>query len=163
MGIKAATMAGARAKLFISGKLVGVFSSVSYGVTYGVTPIYVLGRYNAAELVYTDMDVVTVTCTGFYAVGFGPHQIGGDGVNAAALNSVPKLQDLLQHEDISMSITDRQTGSQIMLVTGVRPVSFDTSTSSRGVQDLTVRFQGTLHQDEAGPQDDPAAVNFPNG
>lgn len=164
MGVKAQTMTGARAKLIINGKVVGMFSTVSYGVTYGVTPIYVLGRFNAAELVYTDMDVVTVTATGFRAIGAGPHQIGGDGVNAAALNSVPHLQELLQHQDIQLSLHDRQNDdASYMLVTGVRPVSFDTDNSSRGVQGLTVRFQGTLHQDESGVQDDPGATNFPNG
>ncbi len=154
MGVKAASLTGARCKLYISGKLVGIFSNVSYGVTYDVSPIYILGRYNAAELVYTGMDVVNVTATGFRVMANGPY----------ADANVPQLQDLMNHEDIALQIIDRQatdaTKANVMTVTGVRPLGFSTSSSARGVNDLTVNFQGNLMNDESGTQEDSGAVNF---
>jgi hypothetical protein len=154
MGVKAQSFTGARAKLYIKGVLAGIFSNVSYGVTYDVSPIYILGRYNAAELVYTGMDVVNVTATGFRVMANGPYEVG----------SVPQLQDLLNHEDISLQIVDRQatdaTKANVMTVTGVRPLGFNTSSSARGVSDLTVNFQGNLLNDESGHQEDTGAVNF---
>lgn len=159
MGTKAKTVTGARAKLYVvdaSGtpQLAGIFTNVSYGVTYGVTPVYILGRFNAAELVYTDMDVVNVTMTGFRVMENGPYAIG----------NVPQLQDLLQHEDTSLFIQDRQTSdaakANIMTVTGLRTTGFDSTTSARGLQDLTVRAMGTVLKDESGSQEDADAVNF---
>ncbi len=154
MGVKAKTMTGARAKLYINQQLIGIFSNVSYGVTYDVSPIYILGRFNAAELVYTGMDVVNVTATGFRAMGNGPYEA----------SSVPQLQDLLNHEDISLQVIDRQatdpSKANVMTVTGVRPLGFSTSSSARGVNDLTVNFQGTLLEDESGNQEDTGAVDF---
>ncbi len=154
MGVRARTLNGARCKLYIDGVLVGVFSNVSYGVTYDVSPIYVLGRFNAAELVYTGMDVVNVTATGFRVMDNGPY----------ATASVPQLQELMNHEDIVLHVHDRQatdaTKANVMTVVGVRPLGFSTSSSARGVNDLTVNFQGTLLHDESGHQDDIDAVNF---
>ncbi len=154
MGVKAKTVSGARCKLYVNGQIVGIFSSVSYGVTYDASPIYILGRYNAAELVYTGMDVVNVTCTGFRVMDNGPYEAA----------SVPQLQDLLNHEDITLQIIDRQatdpTKANVMTVSGVRPLGFSTSSSARGVNDLTVNFQGMLLEDESGNQDDVGAVNF---
>ncbi len=154
MGVKAKTMTGARAKLWVNGVLTGIFSNVSYGVTYDVSPIYILGRFNVAELVYTGMDVVNITATGFRVMENGPY------ANA----SVPQLQDLLNHEDIVIQLIDRQAASaqkaNVMTVTGVRPLGFSTSSSARGASDLTVNFQGMLLEDESGNQDDVGAVTF---
>jgi hypothetical protein len=155
-GTRAKALTGARCKLYINGQLAGVFTSVTYGVSYGMSPVYVLGRYGPAELCPTDQDVVTVTTSGFRVIGNGPHKIG----------NVPMLQDLLNHEDISLQIIDRQTeandpaNSNIMTVTGVRPTGYDTTTSSRGLQDLTVRFIGLAIHDESGNQADTGAVDF---
>jgi hypothetical protein len=154
MGVKAKTVTGARAKLYINRRLAGIFTSVSYEVNYGVTPIYILGRYNAAELVYTDMDVITMSVSGFRVLGNGPFNIG----------SVPQLQDLLQHEDIDVQLIDRQetdpTKNLIATILNVRPLGFSSASSSRGVQDLNVRLQGTVFGDEAGTQDDVGATTY---
>ncbi len=150
MGVKSKTMTGARAQLAIDGKIVGIFSSVSTGVSYDANPVYVLGRFAAAEIALTGADVVSLTATGFRVVDSGPYEIA----------SVPKLQDLLNHEDITLALFDRQSGKQIMLVVGVRPIGFDTSTSAKGLSDLTVRFMGLSLSDEAGDQDEPGATIY---
>ena len=58
MGVKAKTMHGSRAQLIIDGSIVGIFNSCSYGVTYDAQAIYVLGRFNAAEIALTGMEAV---------------------------------------------------------------------------------------------------------
>jgi hypothetical protein len=148
---QAKTLTGARARLYINGNLIGVFTSASYEVNYGVSPIYILGRYNAAELVYTDMDTVTVSCTGFRVLDNGPY----------GTMSIPRLQDLLAHEDFSLYLEDRQGNKHVMTVENVRPLGYSTSTSARGIQDLSARFMGTVVHDESNPNDDdPGATPY---
>ena len=148
-------MHGARAQLHINGVIVGIFNSVSYGVSYGADPIYVLGRFSAAEIVLTGMDAISVTASGFRVINGGPYKVA----------SVPKLQDLLNHEDITLALFDRQStdNKPIMTVVGVRPTGYDTSVSARGLQDLTVKFMGLTLSDEDGDQDETAgATQYPS-
>lgn len=150
MGTVSETLTGARAKLYINGRLSGVFSSCSWDVAYGVTPEYILGRYDAGELTYTDMSPVSMTVSGFRHLNNGPYVIG----------SVPKLQDLLRHESISITIVDRRSNQEILTVTGVRPTGHSGSTSARGLFDLSISLMGLTFSDESGPQADIGAVEF---
>jgi hypothetical protein len=154
MGTKAKAVTGARAILKINSQTAGIFSNVSTGVSYGSQDVYVLGNYAPSEIVYTDQEVISITCSGFRVMGNGPYVIG----------SVPKLQELLQHQDIELQLIDRQESDSnkqvIMNIIGVRPVGFETSTSARGLQDLTIRFKGLLFNDETGAQSDPGATTF---
>jgi hypothetical protein len=144
MGVKAKTMHGARAQLAIDGQIVGIFNNVSYGVQYDANPVYILGRFNAAEIALTGMEPVSVQAGGFRVIDGGPHKVA----------AVPKLQELLNHEDITLAIFDRQTGKQILTVVGVRPTGYNTSVAARGLQDLTVTFMGLALSDEDGDQDE---------
>jgi hypothetical protein len=157
MGNKALTMTGARGKLFVNGKLIGLFSNVSYGVTLGLQPIYTLGRYNAQELVYTDYSPIDVRASGFRVIDHGPHQIDG---SSSSINSVPMLQDLLNHSDISLTIADRQSGKDLLTVTGVRPTGYDSASSARGLHELNVSFMGIVASDEFGVQEDVGATTL---
>jgi hypothetical protein len=153
MGVKAKTMHGSRAQLYINGQIVGVFNNVSYGVNYDANPIFVLGRFSAAEIALTGMEPIGVTATGFRVVDNGPYVVA----------SVPRLQDLLNHEDISLSIWDRQTNKMIMTVVGVRPTGYSSSIAAKAVSDLTVNFMGLSMSDENDPngQDEsPGATTF---
>ena len=151
MPVTASTLTGARVKLYINQKLAGVFTSCSWGVTLDTAPMFILGRYNAAEIVYTGMDVVEINVGGFRVLRNGPHEIG----------SVPHLKDLLNHQEISLQLVDRQSGDTVMNVINVRPVSYASETSARGVQSLNIRFQGTQVMDESLPSDeDVGAVRY---
>lgn len=153
MGVKAKTMHGSRAQVMIDGRIVGIFNNVSYGVRYDANPIHLLGRFSAAEIVLSGMEPITVTASGFRVVDNGPYEVA----------SVPRLQDLLNHEDITLAIFDRQTGKQIMTVVGVRPTGYNTSVAARGLMDLTVEFMGLSLSDEHDPngQDEsPGATQF---
>lgn len=150
MGTVSKTLTGARAKLYINSRLCGVFANCSWDVAYGVSPEYILGRYDAGELTYTDMSPVSLTVSGFRVLNNGPYEIG----------SVPKLQDLLRHESISVTIVDRGTNREILTVTGVRPTGHSGSSSSRSLFDLSIPMMGLTYSDESGPQADDGAVEF---
>ena len=139
---KAKVFHGARAKLVVDGKVVGLFSNCSWGVAYDSHAIHILGRFSPAEIVLTGQDAINVSATGFRLIDNGPH------IDA----KVPKLQDLLNHEDISLSLIDRQTGKNILNIVGVRPTGYSSNVSSRGITEMTVNFMGTIASDESGTQ-----------
>lgn len=141
----AKTVTGARAQLMIvdpntgEGKVMGIFNNVSLGLTYGAEPIFILGRYSPAEIVYTSQEAVTVTASGWREVNFGPHVIA----------KVPRLQDLLQHEYIELAIFDRQTNQRIAKIHSVRPTSWSTTIANRQPEEIQVTFLGLLVDDES--------------
>jgi hypothetical protein len=142
-------MSGARARVGIydpgTGKtpVIGLFSNVSYGLTYETQPAYILGRYSPAEIDYTAQNEVSIQCSGYRVIDHGPHREGG----------VPKLQDLLTHEYIELTVMDRQRELQgldgrIAKFRQVRPTGYNTSISARNLEELSVSFVGILVDDE---------------
>jgi hypothetical protein len=155
MATPPSALVGARAILSIDGKPVGVFTQVSYGITYGTNPIYILGRFNAAEIVTTDMGTVEIDCSGLRVFDRGPHVVA----------SVPKLQDLLNNSnEVVLTITDRQNPKGAALLTVLcKPTSYSSSTSARGIYSLDVHFSGVTIADESdagAAQEDPGAPTF---
>ena len=155
-------MNGARAKLgFVDPNqggdipvFCGIFSTVSFGVTYDAQPAYILGRYSAAEIDYTSQDLVHITCSGWRVIGRGPH------VTA----HIPKLQDLLSHQYLTMVIWDRQLETKtssgvIATITQVRPTGYNTTSSARTLQEITCSFVGIMADDESGVGDRKNAEN----
>jgi hypothetical protein len=156
-------MSGARAKMGIYDpstgltRVVGLFNNVSYNMTYEGQPAYILGRYSAAEYDYTSMDVISITASGFRVIDHGPY------VDAA----LPKLQDLLLSEYISLTIIDRQREAQgldgrIAIFKNVRVMGFNTTLSARNLEEVTVNFvaltmddESTINAESAGSADLP--------
>ena len=122
------------------GQPIGSFTSFSYGLSYDVQPVYILGRYSAAELSYTGQEPVRCTASGWRVVNNGPHVAG----------KVPHLQDLLNHEYIQIDVVDRQTGTVIAIIKDVRPESYSTTIASRTLTEVTHSFVGLLVDDESG-------------
>jgi hypothetical protein len=156
-------MHGARAILWIGTTPIGIFNNVSFGVQYDISPVFLLGRTAAAELVYTGMEVVQVQASGFRVMEHGPFATVDQATGAAL---VPKLQDILNYEDLVVSLHDRletdPDKSVIMTLTNVKPQGFTSSVGARGLQDVTVTFQGLHLSDESGPNnEDPTAVDLP--
>jgi hypothetical protein len=152
MGTTAKTMTGARARLIIDGKLIGIFQMCHYALNFHAAPVYILGNYAPQEITLTSQEPITVTCRGWRIIDQGPHTAQG--------GRVPKLQDLLRHEDISISIFDRQTNKEIMTVVGCRPIGYNTDLSTGNQQQITVTFQGLKLSDETGDQDDIGGVKY---
>jgi hypothetical protein len=118
---------------------VGIFNNVSYGLTYDVQPVFILGRYSAAEIEYTAQEPVTVTASGWRVIDHGAHQDG----------RLPSLQQLLTHEYLQLAILDRQTNKRVATIRDVRPTSFSTTISARALEELTITFMGIVMDDES--------------
>jgi hypothetical protein len=142
-------MTGARAKLGIYNpatgktKTIGIFNNVSYGLTYDTQPAYILGRYSAAEIDYTSQEVVNINASGYRVINHGPHTEAG----------VPKLQDLLTADYLTLAILDRQLEANggdgtIAKFHSVRPTGYSTTISSRNLEEITITFVGVLVDDE---------------
>lgn len=137
-------MSGARATFGVfnpntdTTTVIGIFSNVSYGVTYDVQPAFILGRYSAAEIDYTAADVVQVTASGWRVIGNGWHKAG----------QLPTLQQLLTHEYLQLSVTDRQTNKVIAVINNVRPTSASGGFAARQLSESTHTFVGLLVDDE---------------
>jgi hypothetical protein len=144
-------LTGARAKVYVNNKLVGIYETATYNMNIGTEPIHLLGRYSPDEITPTSYEAVTVNCTGFRVVGQGPH----------VLPAVPKLQDLLNLEAVTLAIVDRQSGKTILTAIGCVPNSYNGNHNARATSRVTVNYTGLRLSDEAGDQDEGGAVSLP--
>jgi hypothetical protein len=153
----AKVMSGARAVMgFYNGSkfnAVGIFSDASYGVTYDVQPAWILGRYSAASLDYTAMEVVHVTANGYRIIDHG-------WFNDAQF---PSLSQLMAHEYMTLQIIDRQTEKMVARIDYVRPVGATGGFSARQLSTSTHTYQGILVSDESQPDNNesPGAMELP--
>ena len=152
---KAKVFTGARAKVYVDDVLVGIFDSCTYAVNIGAEPIHILGRYSPAEITQTSYEAVTVNCSGFRVIGNGGHE----------LPKVPKLQDLLQLETITLAMLDRQEADTakagILTVQNCIPINYSTGANAKASSRIQITYLGTHASDEAGDQDEGDAVNLP--
>jgi hypothetical protein len=137
-------MHGARAKVFIADpntgipQLIGIFSQISWGLSYDVQPVFILGRMGPDETVYTAQEPVSISCSGFRVVGAGAHRLA----------KMPNVRDLLTHEYLTISVSDRQSNREIAKFHSVRPVSYSTSLNARNIEEISVNYIGLLVDDE---------------
>ena len=150
---KAKVFTGARAKVYVDDILVGIFDSCTYAVNVGAEPIHVLGRYSPAEITQTSYEAVTVNCSGFRIIGNGGH----------VLPKMPKLQDLLNLETITLAMVDRQKEDNvpIMVVQNCIPINYSTGANAKASSRIQVTYMGTHVFDESGEQDEGDGVNLP--
>lgn len=134
---------GARAQLSISGPngagVVGIFNNVSWGMSYGAEPIFILGRYSPDEIVYTSQEAVSVSASGWRVIDNGAH--------VAA--QMPSLDEIMTSPYLELIITDRQTGKKIAHIHSVRPTSYNTSLANRQPEEISISFMGLLVDDES--------------
>ena len=133
-------MVGARAKIYVNNVLVGLFDSCSYAVNVGAEPIHTLGRFSPNEIVPTSYEAVTINCSGFRIIGNGGH----------ILPAFPRLQDLLNLESVTLSVTDRQSGDTILNVAGCVPVNYSTGYNAKATSRIQVTYLGIKAEEEIG-------------
>ena len=150
---KAKVFTGSRAKVYVDNVLVGIFDSCTYAVNIGAEAIHILGRYSPAEITQTSYEAVTVNCSGFRIIGNGGH----------VLPKVPKLQDLLELETVTLAMIDRQdkTNTPVMVVQNCIPINYSTGANAKATSRVQITYMGTHAYDESGPQDEGGAVNLP--
>lgn len=147
----AKTLTGARAAIFVNETLVGLFDSCSYGSNLGTEDIFTLGKFGAQEIVPTSYEVVSLNCSGFRIVNQGAH----------ILPKFPKLEDLLNLEAIRINIVDRQTGANIMTVTGCVPTSYSGGFQAKATSRIQITYRGLKLTDESGDQNEIGATELP--
>jgi len=146
-------LVGSRAKIFIDQVLVGIFESCNWNQNFGNEAIHILGRFSPDEIVITSAEAIPVNCSGFRVVGNGVH----------TLPKVPKIQDLMNLEDMILQVIDRQTGETIFSCLGVKAVGSSGGVQARATSRVTINYMGTRMQDEDGAQDESAgAASLPN-
>lgn len=151
---RAKTMVGARGKVYVDNVLVGIFDSIDFSTNVGTEAIHLLGRYSAAEIVPTSYEAVSLNCSGFRLIGNGGH----------ILPKMPKLQDLLQLETVTIAVTDRQgsaNAAPILVAQNCVPTSYGTGYSAKATSRIRISYMGTVAYDESGIQDEGDAVNLP--
>lgn len=151
---KAKVFTGARAKVYVDNVLVGIFDSCTYAVNIGAEAIHILGRYSPAEITQTSYEAVTANCSGFRIIGNGGH----------VLPKVPKLQDLLNLETITLAMVDRQSQANdppAMIVQNCIPINYSTGANAKATSRVQITYLGTHASDESGAQDEGGAVNLP--
>lgn len=141
---------GARAKVGMYNpqtgltQIIGSFSNVSYSWMYSTQSAPILGRFTVAEIDYVDAQEVTVTASGWRSIGHGPHVVAG----------LPKLQELLTADYITLVVLDRQaevTGGQprVFRLDNVRTVGYSTGSAVKQLSEITVTFIGITASDES--------------
>jgi len=144
-------LTGARAKIYVNNKLVGIYETCTYNMNIGTEPIHLLGRYGPDEITPTSYEAVTISCSGFRVVGQGPH----------ILPAVPKLQDLLTLESVTIAIVDRQSSETILTAIGCVPNSYNGNHNARATSRVTINYTGLRISDESGDQSEGGAVSLP--
>lgn len=146
-GQVAQTLTGARAKIYINGKLIGLATDCNWSMKLGMEPVHSLGRYEPQEIVPTSQEAIDVSVNGMRVFNFGPHK-GFDGTANSAI-MVPVLKDLIQYKDIIISIFDRANPKvEIMRVSNARCTGYSSSVSAKGMMNLSMNFVGIRLVDE---------------
>ena len=134
---------------------IGIWNNFSYSVTYDVQPVFLLGRYSAAELNTTAVEPVAITAQGWRTINHGPYLDG----------KLPNIKDLLTQEDLLLTVFDRQTGQFIAKISDCKPTGVSTTLSAKQLQETTTTYVGLL-LDDGDLGHDPineaaSAVNLP--
>lgn len=141
---KSNNLVGARAKLIIKDKVVGIFSRLNYSVNQPKVPIHTLGRYGPQDLVPVGQGPVQLQLSGFRYLDRTPYQVAG-----ATL-----LQQLLNEEDFQIKVVDRQSNKDIATFVGCRVVDIQTGFGSMDVGSLVVNIVALRMYDETVTGDD---------
>lgn len=148
---QAKILTGARAIVYIKDKVVGLFSQCNWSVGQDKQPAYILGRFNPAEITPTSQDPVSLRLTGYRVIDNGPYVVA----NATA------LAGLLNENDFTVKIQDRQSGKVIFTAMGCRVRGWSSGVAARGVSDISLDVVGLYGYDESRKDDsDPGAPNL---
>ncbi len=143
----------ARAILKIDNKTLAFATNVGFRIAIPHAPINVLGRYSAARHEPLGYDV-TVNCGILRFV-----DVGGDG-NApdGAANVQPKVQDIINKDDIKIEILDRKTGETIITVNRARLTDRGGNVGARDLLTENWTFVGIIGESsESGAQEESSA------
>ena len=131
-------MTGAKAIFRLNGTQIAYASSCNYNENIQLEEVNVLDRIDTlehAEVGYR----VDLSCQTFRVQNESVKQLG----------IMPRLQDILVSGEITAEVVDRQTNTILLLMTGVKLESRQTTVDARGLMTETWNFRGKIAQDEA--------------
>lgn len=120
---------GQMAMITLDNKIVGLFSSISYSVSYATTVSHVLGRTGPAAVTYTAAEAVSLQLTGFQVVDTSAYEI----------NAMPQLKQLMSHPGIVVQIIKRDDPTTIILqANDLKINNLSSGLAARSIADITV-------------------------
>ena len=152
-------MTGARAIVQINEQTVGLFANCSWSLRQDKVPIYILGRYNPAELTAASQEPVSISLTGYRSVDY--KGIGSDPKNSLM---VTPLDELLNEGDFSVSVFDRQSNKLIFKAYNCKVIGYSSGVSARGISDMRLDIIGIKASEEntdSLSDDEKSATNLP--
>lgn len=145
-------MSGARAIFRINNKVVAFATNVNYSVGQPHQAVNVLGRFSSARHEPVGSEV-SFGCT---AMRFTKKT--GDGNSPqkkGAGNIMPRLQDLLNADELQVEIIDRATDETLLMVSRARMTQRSGSMGSRDLLSESWQFVGIIAEDDdSGPQNE---------
>jgi len=130
------TIAGAHIKLYINGKVYNEVQQLQYTIDYGEEPIYGIDSVFPQEIKITRVSI----------------QGSVSGVRTAQSNGLqgydirPKIFDSIFAPYISIRISDRRTGEDILFVPYARVTNERTNINAKGVVQTSFSFSGLQGQ-----------------
>jgi hypothetical protein len=134
---------GSRAKVFIGPKLVGIFSSITWGVQLVSRDIDIVGAEATQEIQVTGYAPVEISATGYRIMKNGPFS---DSIRMG------KLQDLLTLNDITVTIHDRLSNTPLAVIVGVKVLGFNNTVAAKQTTEIQFTMRGLVLSDEEGSQ-----------
>jgi hypothetical protein len=152
-------MTGARAILSINKKIVAFATNVSYRVDVPHSAVAVLGRYSYARHEPIGIDC-SVTCG---VVRFTKE--GGNGNAPDGQSKIyPKLQDILNSDELTIEIVDRKTKENLITIHRARMTGRNGSLGARDTLTEGWTFVGVIAEDgDSGPQSESPGANTEAG
>lgn len=130
------TIAGAQVSLHINGKLYNEVQQLSYTIDYGEEPIYGIDSIFPQEI-----KITRVSIQGSVS---GVRLAGSNGLQGQDIR--PKITDSMFAPYVSIRISDRRTGEQIMWIPYARVTNEKVDISAKGVVKVSFSFLGLQGQ-----------------
>jgi hypothetical protein len=130
------TIAGAQVSLHINGKLYNEVQQLSYTIDYGEEPIYGIDSIFPQEI-----KITRVSIQGSVS---GVRLAGSNGLQGQDIR--PKITDSMFAPYVSIRISDRRTGEQIMWIPYARVTNEKLDISAKGVVKVSFSFLGLQGQ-----------------
>lgn len=130
------TISGAHINVHINGKLFNEVQDISYTIDYGEEPIYGIDSIFPQEI-----KITRVSIQGSIS---GIRIAGGNGLQEKEIR--PKITNSMFAPYISIRISDRRTGEQIMWIPHARVINEKTDVSAKGNMKVSLSFTGLQGQ-----------------
>lgn len=130
------TISGAHITLHINGKLYNEVQQLSYTIDYGEEPIYGIDSVFPQEI-----KITRVSIQGNVS---GVRIAGSNGLQGQDIR--PKITDSMFAPYISIRISDRRTGEQIMWIPYARVTNEQVNVSAKGNMQVSFSFLGLQGQ-----------------